>query len=350
MTLIFVVFGVFSNTLSFCVFATPTLRGEGGSLFIMAMSVADTIVLLTYAVPEWLDHGLPVLIGPCTPWNPINFHIFTCRFIKLVSCASQFISAYLVVAFTYQRLYVVYRPLATWKEPKQKIPAILISAVVLVGFLVSLWKPILSGLYKFEGIADADELCTRNPDFESEYFVLEVLFAFVTMGLPFVLLVIGNSFLIYKLRQRKRSMNSMSQSSVSGNATDKDRKMVYQFAVIFAYLSVIFSATNLPYFIAYTRVYAAASDPDLLPDDVTERIAHKRTLHALFYSNYSINIFIYCFRCSNFRNVLRSWFSRTEEVPPATPGTPGTTRYSSVPSGSSAPPNQMELSAGSKTS
>ena len=342
LTLTFITLGIVGNLISICVFTSSKLRGSNGSRYSLAISIADIAVLLTYVLVEWFEHGLPVLLGPCKHWNPINFHDYSCRIFKLVSCAAQFIAAYIVVAFNVERCVAVKCPFESRMYINAKLSRWVIVCVVVAGFFVSLWKPFLSGLYYgLDNSTDLPKICMRNMDYDVLYFTFEAVFATLIMLLPVVILFFANMYLFSALVWKEKPGQKLP------TVTERERKIRWEFGAMFAIISVWFCVTNIWYYIMYFRVYHSTNKEDLY--DLHEHIAYKRVLQAVYYSNYCVNFLIFFFVGESYRNVIWSWLQRCRKPGNAALGPRNSTAYSSI-CGNPNTTHQIELSAVSTTS
>ena len=68
------IIGLIGNSMSLKVFTSRVMRRLSSSTYLMALSVSDMLVLLTYVLLDWLNDGTQVLAWRLQVWYHICFH------------------------------------------------------------------------------------------------------------------------------------------------------------------------------------------------------------------------------------------------------------------------------------
>lgn len=145
-TPVIIVIGLVGNLVSLCVFLSPSVCKLSASLYLAAMSLSDSIVLVSYVWLDWLNNGLP-------RWPPAHRRLAwintpgVCRTFLYAAYTFRFVSVWLVVAFTLERYIAVCRPLQRRAICTRTFARRAIIAVVATATLTSLYKPLISGLH-----------------------------------------------------------------------------------------------------------------------------------------------------------------------------------------------------------
>jgi len=112
-------------------------------------------------------------------------------------------SAYVVVAFTIQRLYIVFKPLAVkYKSKKSAWQTILF--ILIISITINLWVPFVFELQANENHSDNIHYCDIDAAYKKIYFYLNIIYICLIMLLPMIIILICNVCIIFKLNSKKR--------------------------------------------------------------------------------------------------------------------------------------------------
>ncbi|XP_013418870.1 probable G-protein coupled receptor 139 [Lingula anatina] len=296
-----IVIGLCGNSLSFNVFISRSMRGLSASQYLAALSISDILVLVVYVFLDWTTRGLPFL-----PRN-IKLDILAmngvCHMFLYFSYSLRFISVWLIVAFTIERYIGVCLPLKKIKICSRAYARRTILTYTAVGMVISLYKPILSGVYAKEEVGV--KVCTFNPEYEFVSNVLDAVFGLAITLVPFLIIAVLNVIMVHKLRMRsKRNKNGMRVHCVV-----KENKLRLEMTLILIGLSTCFIALNLPYFAVwcFSRYQTLNGSSNSLADLVTTRGVLYIT-RTIFYINYCSNFFLYSITGACFRKELLDLF------------------------------------------
>ena len=287
-------FGTVGNIMSLIVWRRIR-RGQeshGGSsastFLVMALAVADLSVLWVSLFYGWLrtitnvdykDHSSILCKGH-------TFLRYTCIHV----------AAWIVVAFTVQRALAVCIPFRV-----KSICTVKNSKILLVCIIIS-----MAGFHaQFFWTVDSLEIIRNNQtstecgykpyyrNFMTKTF-LWVNFL-VEVGCPFVVLLVSNLVIIYKLRQQRRDREI---AEIAQNNTSN----VHGITVTLLVVSFEFLFLNFPvvvYYLGYATWYAGADRYTISILGLASAI-----VRMLFYTNNSINFLLYCVSGPRFRQEL----------------------------------------------
>lgn len=139
------VVGLVGNFVSLKVFSFPQLRKLSASMYLTAISVSDSLVLVTFVLLDWLNRGLPLWPGSHRV-QVINTH-GVCQSFLFASYTFRFVSVWLIVLFTIERYIAVCRPFHRRLICTKTFARRAIASVVVLAAVISLYKPLLSGVY-----------------------------------------------------------------------------------------------------------------------------------------------------------------------------------------------------------
>jgi len=95
--------GTLGNMTSLAVLMRARMRGKSVYLFLLLLSIADTVVLYISAFKTWIR----VISG----FELLNVSMWSCRIVLFVTLVSQHMAAWIVVLVTVDRFVAVWFPL-----------------------------------------------------------------------------------------------------------------------------------------------------------------------------------------------------------------------------------------------
>ncbi|KAK2160191.1 hypothetical protein LSH36_138g05004 [Paralvinella palmiformis] len=326
-TPIIVFVGVLGNVVSLRVFFSRNLRKLSASVYLAAISVSDLMVLLIYVSLDWLRKGLPHYPGGHSLGWIINSPGI-CETFLYFSYLFRFVSVWLIVVFTVERYIAACRPLQRRVICTKSFGRRAIMVVILLGGLISLYKPIISGIYsttKPDDVVDyrnnnnnnnnnnvtvglldvvdfTTNVCRSEPGYENINFSMELMFGLSITAVPFVVIAFFNALILRTLMQRDVNIKRW-------KLCFKESRIRWEFTVTLLVVSTAFICLNLPYFITWCQrnlLSTSGSTEDGLKS-ISTRDQFYITL-TIYYVNYCINFFLYCLTGTYYRRELRLIF------------------------------------------
>lgn len=365
-TLIFMLIGIIGHILTIFVFSQKRFRKNSSNVYFLCLAINDALFLITHffedSIRTFIDlyfkENMDELINA---FNITDRFILACYMINYLRYVFRFVSAYIIVAFTVQRLYLVCSPFSrkfksttsAWKT---------ISILVFIALTINLWVPFI--FEKSDG--HAQSVCVVKKELNDEYYIFTLVYICLIMLVPIVIIIISNSIIITCLlssnhrkivglrRNKQQSVKVCDDSSfVSDNSlTIKSKKVScircvlkskykdsfksnnsnlkpYYLSVsqiigrvahrasspikitrMLVIISFSYAFLNLPYLIAWLIynynikfISFISDDKDL--SDRTHWFSIIKITEIFNLLNYSISFYVYCASGSVFRNQLR---------------------------------------------
>jgi len=274
--------------------------------------------------------------------NITDNYDLACRLINYLRYVLRFISAYVIVAFTIQRLIVVYLPLNNKFKTKSSAWSTTL-LIVFTSIFINLWVLFMFELKQSESFV----YCDSNQNLNIEYMILTIIYITLIMFIPISIVFISNSIILFETRKSELlSRNAVSEHrSVQGNVrsliidedeikiSDKREKISEQISLtkpfymninqiisrvshksndqkkltkVFTLISLSFAFLNLPYFIAWILFYHEYHFSRTAKESRLNYINSFVKLTEIFYIlNYGIHFWIYLATSSVFRQQLK---------------------------------------------
>lgn len=118
-----------------------------------------------------------------------------CKLANYLRYFLRIASAYVIVAFTIERLYVIYKPFL--KEKRTKKTAWQTIGFILISFLIfTAWSPFM---FRLEKNHLNDTYCDMNKKLKYEYSYFNSVYVFFVIIVPSIVLFVCNIFIIKKI-------------------------------------------------------------------------------------------------------------------------------------------------------
>ena len=291
-------FGAFGNLMTLLVMRRLRSTGSTMNVFFEALAVSDLIVLCLDTLPKWLSN----VFGTT---SIEDFHSVTCKLYKVLLYATGVLSPWLLVVLTLQRAASVlwpHRVNAVWTKRKSRI---LVTAMTV--FIVLLH---IHYLYGFEIVDSCKNNILKCCPGKSDWYhwFHTIVWPWVDLLefslLPFCLLVISNTILVWKLlaftREARRSLTT-GQSAEAGQ--DSRDKKVSSLTVTLVTLSISFLILTTPLSI-YLIIRPYVLTPSLFMKDITLTGIFDvfwAMGNIMWYTNSAVNFYLYCLTGTRFR-------------------------------------------------
>ena len=366
-SLFLIIAGLIGHSLTIVVFAQKRFRKNSANVFLICLAVNDALYLImhffedsvkTFFVLYLNSSGVNIFMNHL---NITDKYVCVCRLINYMRYVIRFVSAYTIVAFSIQRLTLVFSPISNIFKSKRSAWSTFLFIVV-ASLIFNGWVIFIFGLEK-DGKETHCDVATNWP---ISYNTITTIYILITMLIPILiificnLLIILNLFNIIPSCNKKRSdeitlrkclpaatvletamistitnYNNTSKKTVTYQLTvvsetskksSKDVRLkpfylnINQFinkntskansskkiTIILVLISFSYVFWNLPYLITWCLFYKNEFF------DWNNKLASFNNLHSIlkiveiFYLlNYSLNFYIYCAAGSVFRNQLK---------------------------------------------
>ena len=359
-SIIVIFIGLIGNLLIKVVFLREKFRSNSSHIYLLCSAIVDNSFLITHFFEDSIRTYKDIYADNNTVLinflNIVDKHNFICRLISYLRNLLRFISAYIVVAFTIQRLFIVYKPLSTsFKGKKTAWKTVLF--VIIVASIVNIWVPFI---FQINVIYYNNQYCDVNKKYKTEYFILNLFYICFVMIVPMAVIITCNILIIVKMKRsdstrkqmqkiytskrkntesfhkqsKRTSCNLVIQKNRSTIATSTNLKKIMKphywtqeqllqkknknkqnasmkITVMLLVISFSFVALNIPYLFGWLIFFFKDAFNIL---DVTARsylFAALQIAEIFYLINYGLKFFIYCITGTAFRNKLKSLSNKT---------------------------------------
>lgn len=199
-SIVIIIVGLIGNSLTIFVFSQKRFRTNSSHVYLLCLAVNDSLFLVIHFFEDIIrtikdiylqNTNLNLLIKIL---NITDQYETACRLINYLRYFLRFISAYIVVTFTLQRLSIVYRPLSrNFKSKKSAWNTVII--IVCISNVINIWVPFLFELQQNES---GTVYCDINKTYKTVYFQTNIAYICMIMLIPMLTIFICNSLIINK--------------------------------------------------------------------------------------------------------------------------------------------------------
>lgn len=306
-TLIVILIGFIGHLLTICVFGQRRFRIKTASVYLFCLAINDSLFLFIHLFEDTLrtfkdiyfDDNENSSIKIITVLNIIDNYRIACKLVNYLRYSLRFISAYIIVAFSIQRLCIIY---SSHKFKTKKSAWLTVLITILCSLISSLWVPFLFELKKLTNYNStttaSSTYCDVNKEMKTIYFTISVVYVVLIILIPNIIIFISNALIIYKTSKIDYNNNNNSSNN-SNNNNNKITKTLITISFSYAFLST-------PYLIAWSLFfYQEAFRKEKNATQSNLRFAFLQICEIFFILNYSINFYIYCASDSSFLNHLK---------------------------------------------
>ena len=231
-----IIVGIIGNSMGMIVFLQKSIRLKPTSIYLLCLIISDSFYLAMHFFEDTLKafiehyihetdyiHEICLVFGFHNDTNVttnVNFEFddqldlnwailiniidrydFFCRFINFARYFFRFTSAYIIVAFTMQRMFAIKKPFSSKKyESKMKMTTIIITIIVFA-FLSALWVPIILQSRHFDSNTFLTE-CYIREGYNDVYFIFTNSYIIIIMFIPMIIIFVCNSITIFFLKKQ----------------------------------------------------------------------------------------------------------------------------------------------------
>ena len=299
--------GTFGNLFSFLILRNKTMTRQSTNLFLAALALADSIILVVGLLRRWLAEITSVDIMNENPW--------LCKVVSILTYSSSQFSVWLIIAVTIERFIVVSQPLHTSRLCNTRRARKIISflALTFIGLnLHLLWTITIQE--KFENGHNTKK-CGPGEGFE---LLISVVWQWIDAVLyalaPFIIIIVFNTLIIMQTMRAttwRGSVQNGPMCKVEKRKATKDNNV--KLTVMLLSVSFTFLITTFP--MAVVMILHPRWNAELETASVqlvTQRHMIRTVAEMLMFLNHSINFYLYCALGQKFRNqVIRALCGRT---------------------------------------
>lgn len=210
--------GLCGNFIVILMFLQKKFRSNPSHILLLCSAVNDSFYLMVHLVEDILKTFVNAYSLEHNQFlNALNFidkSYLACTLFIYLRSMLRFNSAFIVIAFTLQRLYVVYRPLSLkWKT--KRIAWKSVGFILSVSLILNLWVPFFVELHN-------NEICEIEEEKRGRYFLLSSAYVCLIVVIPSIIICVSNGLIISKTVKKNMRRFKLTQSSL-GNLTSETR-------------------------------------------------------------------------------------------------------------------------------
>ena len=271
-----------------CYYFRPAMR-SGSSVILSALSVADTLTLGIGPTPVYLQRGYNITVSN---------YLIICKLHRYLRLVSGYYANWLVIVFTIFRVIAVYLPHKANVYCTRRKAFIAMGVTLFVSCVVNI-DSILHVQYSQNS---KGKKCSRVKYYKVyTQWVMLVIMSIV----PFVVLVIGNIMIIFKI-----VTYSIKRKRMSNDVNSKDSQSMTAMLIS---ISVLFLVTQVPAIVI--TIFKQNVDLGNVTKEYIHGFAVTETVFRLLkWSNHGMNFVCYCISGERFRQELfamvKGWLSK----------------------------------------
>lgn len=335
---VIIIFGIIGHILTIFVYGKKRFRTNSSTVYILCLSINDCFFLIVHFFEDTIRTYIDIyLLDTEDSLTFIRYLNITDRFYSACVLTNylrnvlRFISAYIVVAFTIQRVYITYSPLSS-KFKSNKSAWFTVFSIFIISILTNLW---ILGFFELH-IVISNQYCDIKKRLYKQYFVLTFIYTCLVILIPIVIIFIGNFLIIFQSHKNDSKRQSL-QIKMNSNpnlltkplnphclektvrikphyfTTDQIIKNISTIAnsskrirKTLTLISFSNALLNLPYLVTWSIFYSSAafsSEQDLAEQNFLFALSQ---ISEIFYIlNYSVKFYVYMASGSVFRNQLK---------------------------------------------
>lgn len=219
------IIGLIGNILTIFVFSQKRFRTNTSNVYFLCLAINDCLFLLVHFFQDTLRTfdqvyrlDYPILSKISQLINLTDKFDVSCRLINYLRYVLCFISVYIILAYTIQRLSIVRSPITNHVKSKRSAYRT-IFMIVFISLLINSWP-----LYLFELNASQDPFnrntttqCDIRPDWQKLYNQISFAFLTLIMLVPILIIITCNFVIIVQTinAESKRKILQIKNSSSS---------------------------------------------------------------------------------------------------------------------------------------
>ena len=217
-SLFVIIIGLIGNSLITFIYLGKKRRTNSSHVYLLCSAINDNLFLIIHLFEDTLRTYLDVYSMNIflQMINLVDMNNIQCQLINYLRNILRFVSAYIVVAFTLQRLIIVFKPLTTkFKSNKSAWKTVLV--IIIISTLFNIWVPFIFKIYTKN---NEYKFCDVNKSYVLEYFYLNLSNILFSIFIPMVVILVCNILIIYKIL-KKNSKRKILLASSSRNISNK---------------------------------------------------------------------------------------------------------------------------------
>jgi hypothetical protein len=218
-----VIIGFIGNLSITYIYSSKKRCTNSSHVYLLFSSVNDNLFLILHLIEDTLKTYLEVYSIEKEDFlrmiNLTDMNNVQCQLISYLRNILRFVSAYIVVAFTLQRLLIVYKPL-TAKFKDIKSAWIIILIIIIIGILFNIWTPFIFT------INNVNENCDVDKKYPNEYFYINLSYIVFALVIPMILILISNFLISIKIKKSNIEREKLQQQKKDTNRSNNNSSKI----------------------------------------------------------------------------------------------------------------------------
>ena len=316
--------GFIGNTLSILTFSSRRMRQISSSIFLLALSISDTIALIT-SIWYFLADAFNIRLQ--------NYSALACRFRLFCAYLFMDLSSWCIAALAVDRYLRTKLPLAsrTICTPRNTCKVIFVFVILLSIINGHYFSPAI-GQEQSENRSTAH--CLENQeDYPNYFYFHKIIWPKIDMMvfcfLPACIMILCNINIIYLVKRQRYSLesnvdlsfeNDLSLYRTSSRSFTEHRKALErQMSLMMIACVIVFILTSVPVTIYLIFLENVVSENPDFPRDNAFCVLIFRVLRAWMYLHFSLNFYLQCLTSRIFRaeflRTITCQSSKPEPIP-----------------------------------
>ncbi|CAF1047821.1 unnamed protein product [Brachionus calyciflorus] len=290
-TIVLIIVGTICNTISFMVMNARKLRSYTCMKILSVLSFIDTLVLYQWNLNTFFKYNLS---SPPNYEDLEELSLVFCRLISFLAFFSLQVSSWLLALVSFDRAMGVYSTCWTYQMNNPKKIYTLIILIIATIFVANTHLLFNNGFYseqeEISNIFSQNKkvVCYQSKNDKKYIFPKwETVHLFLYNALPFLIMLICNSLIIYNIKYARKV------KSHSKHSSKRKRRMTLMLIVV----TFSFMILTFPSVVVHTFYR------EFLSDKPYRRLVNL-IVNNLVHTSHAINFFLYIFSAPNFRAEL----------------------------------------------
>ena len=342
-TIAVIAIGLLGNCVTIFVFSQKRFRVNSSNIYLLCLAIIDSVFLIVHIFEDLLRQYEEIYqefnefdVSTNQMMNALNItdrFELACILINFLRYFLRFVSAYIIVAFTIQRLILIFMPLNNKLKTKRSA-WLVFWTVILASFFLNIWTPFLFSVEKNE-----DKRCDVVKEKSNLYFLITIVYTTLIMLVPIVIVFVCNFLIIFRIKkeeikrkelQIKKSITRAKRHDTSVIINHKTRDSAHfklkpyylpskqivhnvcskkaenskKLTKTLILISFSYAIFNLPYLISWCLFFYQSELNDADAAKKNYLFSAVQISKVLFILNYGLKFFIYCVTGRSFLNQL----------------------------------------------
>ena len=214
---ILLVVGIIGQLFAVKIFVTMKKWKSTCKIYYSSMACADLVYLIWFGIPEWTGEGLDMITDGALKFRPETISTFTCRTFRYLWHLSWFISNWLLVVYSVERVIAISYPMFRVRYINLKSAKITCIIVAMTGIVTFLPVLLTEAYHLYRESSKSPSDCNFNTaSIEDPFLIiwLAIFPTFLTMFLPPCLLVVINLVLLFKMKSQSNEREKLAHKPI----------------------------------------------------------------------------------------------------------------------------------------